>query len=197
MHRKHRSLASLLGIGLALTLGGCATNDAGDGGIIVSPSSTPGAATTGTPGPADSRTDTDADAAQCLQGTWVADNAYFLASVQEFGDAIDTVTGRVTLTFSSDNTIATKYADWLLSGTMEGTTVTISRIGVDTGVYSISDGALTINESSVGSTLTVTAEGVAMPVAPVPADYTNAAFTCTDASASITTADGTIQLTRD
>ncbi|MBF0671330.1 MAG: hypothetical protein IR160_01940 [Salinibacterium sp.] len=137
------------------------------------------------------------DPAECLHGTWLADNDFFLASLSEFGDAIDSVSGRVTMTFSPENTLATEYADWLLTGVTNGQAVTISRDGIDTGEYSVSGGAVSIEDTNVGSILTVATAGTEMPIPPVPAVYNDATFTCSQASASITTPDGTIQLTRE
>lgn len=195
MRRTYRAAAFLLTVGIAMSLGGCATTAGEIGTQPVAQPKSPAASSSTEPS-LDATAETT-DAAHCLHGTWLADNDYFLAAMQDFGDAIDKVTGRVTLTFSRDDTLATEYSDWLLSGTDEGAAVSISRIGIDTGVYSISDGTVTIEETSVSSGLTVTAAGAAMSIAPVPVFYSNAAFTCDEASASISTPDGTILLTRN
>src|SRR5690606_23740852 len=42
-------------------------------------------------------TPADVDPATCLHGTWLADNAFFLAAIQQFGPEVQDVSGRVLL----------------------------------------------------------------------------------------------------
>jgi hypothetical protein len=194
MRRSLRILTILSTGVIAIGLSGCA--DASDEGEAapISSSASPAASPSSAPA-----TDTDSettDAAQCLHGTWVADNTYFLAALQEFGDVFDDVSGRVTLTFSSDGIVSTEYEDWLLSGSNDGIGVTISRTGVDAGAYSISGADIAIAQTDVGSTMIVTAAGTEMPIAPDPTIYSDATFTCDTAFATLTTSEGVIALTR-
>lgn len=194
MHRSLRILTILSTGVVAIGLGGCAAaSDEGEAAPISS--SAPPAATASPAAVPDAHKEAT-DAAQCLHGTWVADNAYFLTALQEFGDAIDGVSGQVTLTFSPDGVLSTEYVDWLITGSNDGVAVTISRTGVDTGAYSISGVDLAIAQTDVGSSMTVTAAGTAMPIAPDPTIYSDATFTCDAASATITTPDGMMLLSR-
>lgn len=134
--------------------------------------------------------------ADCLTGTWLADNDFFLGSIREFGDQFTDVSGQVTIEFADDGTLTTHYQGWLLSAVVEGSEATIRRDGIDTGTFTVHGDTVSLVDTTVGSALTVSAHGIEMPVDPLPISYTDATLTCTPAVATITTPDGTLRLTR-
>lgn len=142
-------------------------------------------------------TPTSDDPASCLHGTWVADNEFFLAGIQEFGDEVRSVDGRVVLEFSADGTLETDYQDWLITAVADGGEVQISRDGLDTGTFSATATTLTLVDDHVGSTLTLDASGFEMVLEPQPIAYSEVAYTCSPLSVHIVTADGELELTRD
>lgn len=136
------------------------------------------------------------DSLACLHGPWVADNEYFLQSIGEFGNEVHGVSGLVTLNFGADGSLTTEYRDWLITAIVEGDTVTIHRDGTDVGAFVATADKVSLSDTHVGSTMTLTAAGVAMYIDPDPAMYSNADYTCDQSAASITTLDGTLKLTR-
>lgn len=136
------------------------------------------------------------DPAACLQGTWLADNEYFLAGMREFGDEITGVTGKVMITFGEDGSVVTEYQGWRITAQAEGFESVITREGVDRGTYTTDGDRVTIHESDVGSTLTVKAPGMDMPITPEPVDYSQAEYTCDASDARIVTPDGAVILSR-
>lgn len=137
------------------------------------------------------------DSAECLHGTWLANNDFFLSAIQEFGDEVQSVTGRVTLRFDEDGTLTTDYQDWQISAQVEGSPVVITRAGTDVGTFSVTETELKLADTSVGSSLTVSAAGTETAFAPTPVDYSNAPFMCSPTEAVITTVDGSLELTRE
>lgn len=137
-----------------------------------------------------------ADPASCLHGSWLANNEYFLASMREFGDEPTSVTGEVTLSFNPDGTITSEYRGWRITMLTEGIESVITREGIDEGTFAATESHVDIQETSVGSMLSVAAGGVNMPITPEPAGYSQAQYTCDNADATITTPDGTVILSR-
>lgn len=138
-----------------------------------------------------------ADPLTCLHGTWLADNAFFLERIREFGDEVREVSGQVFLRFDADGALATEYQDWTISAIAEGVDVEIVRVGVDTGTYVASGGDVHLNETEIGSMLTVRRGSVEMPIHPAPATYQAAAYSCSENAAEIRTADGALRLSRN
>lgn len=132
----------------------------------------------------------------CLIGEWEADNEYFLAQMQDFGDVIDDLTGRVTLNYAPDGTFTTHYDDWTITGSTEGQPVSIHRTGVDEGIYTVNGDTITFEDTNMGSTMTISAAGMNMTVDPDAASYTEATFTCDASTVRVVTTDGDMILTR-
>ena len=132
----------------------------------------------------------------CLLGEWEADNEYFLAQMQDFGDVIDDLTGRVTLNYAPDGTFTTHYDDWTITGSTEGQPVSIHRTGVDEGIYTVNGDTITFEDTNMGSTMTISAAGMNMTVDPDAASYTEATFTCDASTVRVVTTDGDMILTR-
>lgn len=138
----------------------------------------------------------ETDPASCLHGTWVAENSFFLAAVQAFGDEIESVTGQVLLNFETDGTMTTQYQGWTITASAEGATVQVVREGIDTGSYSATEDTVTITDTSLGSTITMHGAGLHMVIDPEPVNYVDATYTCTPTQSSILTADGALELSR-
>lgn len=193
-----RWIAPSAAVLLALTMTACAS-ETEPGGSAEEPSAAPttstGAPTTDAAADPDT-TRQDSDPAPCLVGTWLADNEFYLVSIREYGDEIKDVTGQVTLDFAGNGTLTTTYQDWLITAVVEGTEVLISRDGTDTGVFSVAGDTVDLADTAVGSTMALIAAGTTMPVTPWSMEYTGAALTCDPSTASITTVDGTLLLTR-
>lgn len=198
-----------VGCALALMVGGCAGDPgtAAGGGRPVAPaadgspsplpvSPPPVSVPTPTPDAAGDAPSGSAAPADCLVGRWLADNEFFLNQMRQFGDVIKSVTGEVHVTFAAQGSVEVEYRQWLITGSMEGRTVTITRDGTDSGTFSATDSTIDIAETTVGSTLTVDAAGMRMPIEPQPANYRAAAYTCDATRAVITTTDGELRLTR-
>lgn len=135
--------------------------------------------------------------AECLVGTWLADNELFLAQLREFGtEAISNVTGQVILTYEADGTLRTDYQDWEMSATVEGEGLTIHRHGTDTGVYTATDTELSWHDESIGSQITTGAAGISMSIQPEPAAYDRVPYTCDDDEVTLSTHDGDAHLYR-
>jgi hypothetical protein len=187
------TLASVLALGLTA----CTPSFfAGGGSSAASPSSTP---TTGETSPGDEEDVTDefaGDPASCLLGTWNADNEFFLGLMRRYGDEVTGVTGRVTITFADDGVMTSEYADWRIAATSEGVDVNVVRNGVDSGEFLVSDGFVTLRETHMTSSITVSGGGVNMTVAANPLDYRDVPFTCDSTTAVVTTVDGAMVLHR-
>lgn len=133
----------------------------------------------------------------CLHGRWVADNDFFLAGVQEFGDAVTSVEGKVVLEFFPDGTVETDYQEWLVTGAADGQEVQISRVGLDTSTYSATPTTLTVVDDYVGSMLAVSIGEQVMVLDPQPITATDVAYTCSASSVRIVTPDGELKLSRN
>lgn len=132
----------------------------------------------------------------CLVGTWLGDNEFFLTKMQELGDEPKSVTGDVVLTFDRSGALTTKYQGWRILFVAEGREITLNRSGVDKGTWSANDKTVSIKETDMESTLKMTGPGMSMSVPSDPVDYRDVAYTCTATNASITTSDGVMQMTR-
>ena len=139
---------------------------------------------------------TGAASGSCLEGRWIADNAFFLESMREFGDEIQSVTGEVTLDFAPDGTLTTTYADWRITAFTEGSEVIIVRAGTDTATYEATDSMLSMTETATGSMITLSGGGMEMAIDPEPVSYQQAGYECDAGAAQVTTPDGIMQLTR-
>src|SRR5690606_23858674 len=103
--------------------------------------------------------DATLDASTCLIGAWEADNSFFLASIQQFGDEVQSVTGSVVLNFDQGGTVSTQYNDWTVNALVEGMTSTIQRAGTDHGTYEVEGNSVTLQDTEVGSQISVSAAG--------------------------------------
>lgn len=188
-HRVRIIAATLVGV-VTLMLSACSSDEASGGTTGPSPTPTPSESMDAAEEPAVS---TGRD---CLIGVWLADNEFFLAAMSQFGDEIKDVSGEVTVSFAADGAMTTVYDGWLITALVDGNSSTIERDGTDVGTFSATDSTITMSDDSVGSSLTVTAAGHEMNVPPEPVSYTDAEYACSATAASITTPDGTLQLTR-
>lgn len=157
-------------------------------------------AQTGAPAESD-ETEADGDAIgndpnSCLQGSWLADNAFFLDQIQEFGDEVRSVSGQVLFEFDYDGTFSTEYQGWSITAVSEGVEVRITRAGTDTGAYVAAEQSVAIDEIEMGSILTVQGDGLSMTIDPRPAKYAAAPYSCDASTATIQTADGVLRLSR-
>ena len=136
------------------------------------------------------------DPQSCLHGTWLADNAFFLQSLQEFGDEPTDVSGAVTMDFAADGSLVTDYDDWTMTFIVEGATSILTRTGTDLGTYTADDTSISIRDAEVGSVLTLEAMGTSMVIPPDPVDYFEVDYTCSADDLSIVTPDGTLLMSR-
>lgn len=132
----------------------------------------------------------------CLKGVWIADNAFFLAGMREFGDEPQSVTGDVVVTYGEDGSMTTDYQDWLITFNVNGGVTLISRAGIDTGVFTASAHTVSIQDTQIGSKMLVTVNGADMPVDPNPVHYVDVPYICSATEASLTTSDGEMRMTR-
>lgn len=132
----------------------------------------------------------------CLVGEWLADNDLFLAQMREFGDQMQDVTGEVILVFTANGELTTRYEDWSMTAISEGIEMTIHRGGVDEGTYSVTGDTMSVTDTSVGSTVSVSGAGINMAVPAHPVHFEGAPFTCSGDAATVTTTDGVMQLQR-
>src|SRR5690606_24995750 len=95
------------------------------------------------------------------------------------------VSGRVLLEFASDGTLTTEYQDWTIFAVSEGMEVQIVRTGVDTGTYTVGDHSVDVNETHMGSTLTMKQGGTEFAIAPQPAVYAGAGYSCSASTATL------------
>jgi len=203
-----RAGALALALGLGLGLAACTPTGGwpGDGlvagggtGATSSATSTPAVGTTPTPGAPGATAAPQAPGAgppqACLQGTWLADNDFWLASIREFGDEIKAVDGRVLLAFDDSGGYQTEYVGWRITAEAEGHVVTISREGTDTGEYTANDTTLSLRDTVIGTELKLSG-AVEMTIAPEPASYANAPYTCGATNLTINTVDGELRMTR-
>ncbi|MDO5676175.1 MAG: hypothetical protein Q4G35_01570 [Propionibacteriaceae bacterium] len=139
----------------------------------------------------------DTDPTSCLHGGWIAENSFFLASIREFGDEVQSVSGQVLLRFDANGTLTTEYQDWVITAVTDGMEVKIERVGTDTGTFSATSDTVSIADTDIGSTITMHAAGMDMTIDPHPASYNAAHYSCADDSATIETDDGVLQLSRE
>lgn len=132
----------------------------------------------------------------CLVGEWLADNDLFLTQMREFGDQMQDVTGEVILVFTANGELTTRYEDWSMTAISEGIEMTIHRGGVDEGTYSVTGDTMSVTDTSVGSTVSVSGAGINMAVPAHPVHFEGAPFTCLGDAATVTTTDGVMQLQR-
>lgn len=132
----------------------------------------------------------------CLTGTWIADNAFFLASMQEFGDQTKDVSGEVVLTFDANGTLTTEYKKWRITAVSEGVEVKLNRSGTDKGKWSADDKSMTLKDTEMTSKLTMTGPGMNMTVDSKPANYSKVSYTCSATAATVSTPDGAMKMTR-
>ncbi len=177
------------------TLAGCAATPTDAPPTIAppAPATTPAAEQDA---PADLDSTDVAPGSSCLHGTWLADNAFFLARIQELGDEVHDVSGRVLLRFEGDGTLTTDYQGWTITARSHGLELQVTRAGVDTGRYSATEGTVNLSETHMGSTLTLKHGDLEMAIEPTPALYDNAVYSCDRDAASIVTADGELRLSR-
>lgn len=102
----------------------------------------------------------------------------------------------MTLEFRADGSLTADYQDWLITAVTESLTVTIRPHGVDQGSFSVTDTTITFEDTAVGSTMKLRGSGIDMPIDPMPISYTDAAYSCDVSTMSVTTSDGTLQLSR-
>lgn len=139
----------------------------------------------------------NADSESCLYGDWVADNSFFLASIREFGDEVQSVSGQVQLRFEVDGTLTTTYDDWIISAVTDGMDVQVERIGTDIGTFSATSDTVSIADTDIGSTISMRTAGMNMAIDPHPANYNAVPYSCDGESATIETDDGVLQLSRE
>lgn len=185
-------VAAALMLLLASGLAACAAEP----GATSSPSATAASAPDVTETPEGPRIEAPLDPLSCLHGSWLADNEFFLASLREFGDEPTSVTGEVTLTFTAGGSVTTQYSDWRITAIVEGRETIITREGIDEGTFAADESQITINETRMGSVLTVSTGGMDMTIPPEPVNYSQAQYTCAASDASISTPEGTAILSR-
>lgn len=193
--RRVLALSGMIGVAI-VGLSACAADDLSGGGGASTPSTTTSAVDDAADKQAADEQEAALDPSTCLVGEWEADNSFFLASIQQFGDEVQSVTGSVVLNFDQGGTVSTQYNGWTVDALVEGMTSTILRTGTDHGTYEVEGNSITLQDTEVGSQISVTAAGQTMTVAPVPVSYASAGFTCDSSTAVITTPDGDMRMTR-
>ena len=131
-----------------------------------------------------------------MHGTWLADNEFFLATLRDYSEGAESVTGKVFVSFNADGTMKTDYREWTINVSYEGNEAKIRRHGVNTGTYSVTHEEMDFAEQKVGSTMTLTVAGVEMAITPDPATQLGASYTCSATVAAIEANDATLKLTR-
>lgn len=205
MNVRNGFLVGALATALALT--GCAPTDdgpaspspfagagGGGGGTGVDASSTP--VDTEDLGEESSRLPELAEGALCLEGTWLANNEFALASMREFGDEIKSITGTVVLEFKPHRQTITTYNSWTISAEVENIDVRIIRSGVDSGRWDATEDRLTVAEDVVGSIVQMVGKDMNMTVPGSGVYFNDVEYTCTGDTAVIYAPDGTVELTR-
>lgn len=198
---KRFSVLMCTGVAIA-TISGCASNEPAETAALTARATlsqadeTPSPTVAATPDAAGDDAPAAADPTSCLHGTWLADNAFFLERIREFGTEVRDVSGQVLITFEPSGALATAYDNWTITGVSEGAEMRIIRHGVDTGTYEVTGATVRLTETKIGSALTLTSSGMEMSVPPRPSSYDGANYTCDAQSAEINTADGGLRLTR-
>lgn len=193
--KQHRRLLVLaIACVFGFTLVGCAAEDGGAKGGMSQSSDSKSSSSAAAPQKGEEEIVVAPE--DCLKGTWIADNDFFLAGMREFGTEPQSVTGDVVITYSPDGTMTTDYQNWLITFLVEGGTTTISRTGVDSGTFTATADTVSIKDTQMGSLMLVTMSGMEMPVDPDPVNYVDVAYTCSATNASLTTSDGEMRMTR-
>ena len=111
-HFRITTVPALLIVAL-LSVAGCAADGAGSeadaAGAVTAETTSPPVPEAAEPESAAAEEDAVTDAAACLVGDWLADNDFFLTSLREFGDETTSVTEHLTLTFTGDGAVSTRY----------------------------------------------------------------------------------------
>jgi hypothetical protein len=141
--------------------------------------------------------------ADCLPGDWSVDNDSFAALMSgASGGAVDTVTGLVMLTFTTDGKTQTRYENWKHSITVDSATVTIVKNGTDFGTYSVNaDGSVALVDAEISSDTTsvmdIGGQKVSHTVTPEPSVFSQASFDCNGDDLSVTAEGATTILHRE
>ncbi len=119
----------------------------------------------------------------CLPGNWLADNKVFEGFMNSVSGSVSvTTTGHVVLTLNPDGSTQTTYDHWNHNMKVNGGTSVVERHGIDKGTYSVSNGRMTMTDTSIGSvtTMTVNAGGqtITHAVEPEPSVFSQGTFTC-------------------
>lgn len=189
--RLSRAAAAPLAVLLALGLSACitppvgTTTGTGTGGS--SDESTTGETNGAEEGDDESDTPGSADlsASECLVGEWLVDNShmglFFKRMAQQGGGGGVTVSepvGDVIISYGAGGEYRVTYDDWTLKASQDGMSFSMVRSGTDSGTYTATDdGDLTVNETSMGSVVTINLPMGAMEVSSEPT-LTSAQYTC-------------------
>lgn len=189
--RLSRAAAAPLAVLLALGLSACITPPVG----TTTGTSTGGSSDESTTGETngaedgDDESDTpgraDLSASECLVGEWLVDNShmglFFKRMAQQGGGGGVTVSepvGDVIISYGAGGEYRVTYDDWTLKASQDGMSFSMVRSGTDSGTYTASDdGDLSVNETSMGSVVTINLPMGAMEVSSEPT-RTSAQYTC-------------------
>lgn len=191
--RLSRALAAPLAVMLALGLSACITPPFQTTGTS-SGGSSDGSTTDGSNGAEggddegdESGTPDRADltASECLVGEWLVDNAhmglFFKRMAQQGaggGVTVSEPAGDVIISYGAGGEYSVTYDEWTLKASQDGVSFRMVRDGTDSGTYTATDdGSLTVNETSMGSVVTVDTPMGAMEVSSEPT-RTTAQYTC-------------------
>lgn len=123
--------------------------------------------------------------AACFPGNWIV-------NIQDIQNYMESVAGPVTikssgnilLTYNEDGTAQTNYDHWNNEVTVDGSTSTVERHGIDQGTYTASeDGTFTASDTSIGSVTTMTLRSggqviTSMAIDPEPSVFETGKYTC-------------------
>ena len=190
--RLSQALAAPLAVVLALGLSACVTPPVGFG-TGTGPGVSSDESTSGEPADGAEDGDDEGDspgrgdlsASECLVGEWLVDNSYmglfFKRMAQQGGGGGVTVSepvGDVIISYGAGGEYRVTYDDWTLKASQDGMSFSMVRSGTDSGTYTASDdGDLTVNETSMGSVVTINLPMGAMEVSSEPT-LTSAQYTC-------------------
>lgn len=195
--RARAALTVPLALGLALALTGCikpplsADTVTGPGG---GNSPVPGVSDTAEPNESESDDPgSNATPSACLVGEWLVDNEHMGAFFKRMaaqagtdGGTVSNPSGDVILNFTADAQYAVTYHEWTMQMTQDGSTITVQRDGTDRGTYTATDdGALTQNDTQMGSTVTITTPMGGFEVDGTPAS-TSSQYACDNTTLNVT-----------
>lgn len=134
---------------------------------------------------ADGGANTAKTGAACFPGNWIVN----IEDIQNYiesaaGGATITSSGNILLTYNTDGTTQTNYDQWTNDITLDGSTSTVVRHGIDKGTYTVSDnGTFTVTDNSIGSVTKMTLRSgsqviSSMSVDPEPSVFNNGKYTC-------------------